>query len=47
MDSPLPTADVTTTLKFQDLVILGFTLEAGVDKITQLYGKNGFSKYIA
>ncbi|MGD1818920.1 MAG: hypothetical protein ACPKOI_03435 [Pleomorphochaeta sp.] len=47
MDAPLPSADAMATLKFQDLGILGFNLEAGVDKVTQLYGKNGFAKYLA
>ncbi|MGD1817992.1 MAG: major capsid protein [Pleomorphochaeta sp.] len=47
MDAPLPLTDAIATLKFQDLGILGFTLEAGVDKVTQLYGKNGFAKYLA
>lgn len=47
MDAPLPSADAQATLKFQDLNIMGFNLEAGVDKVTQLYGKNGFAKYLA
>lgn len=47
MDAPLPSADAVTTLKFQDLGILGFNIEAGVDKINQLYGKKGFAKYLA
>lgn len=47
MDAPLPSADAQATLKFQDLGIMGFNLEAGVDKVTQLYGKNGFAKYLA
>jgi hypothetical protein len=47
MDAPLPSADAQATLKFQDLGIMGFNLEAGIDKVTQLYGKNGFAKYLA
>ncbi|MGD6729804.1 MAG: hypothetical protein ACPKMZ_01915 [Pleomorphochaeta sp.] len=47
MDAPLPSADAQATLKFQDLGIMGFNLEAGVDKVTQLYGKNKFAKYLA
>lgn len=46
-DEPLPEADVTTELGHMDLGIMGFKVKAGVDKITQLCGKDGFAKYLA
>ncbi|WP_320130258.1 hypothetical protein [uncultured Sphaerochaeta sp.] len=49
MDAPLPSADVTTALKTEDLGIMGFKIEAPVDKLADLYGRgtDAFASYLA
>lgn len=48
MDAPLPSADISRKLKTDDLGILGFSMEAPVDKLTDLYGRNDpFASYLA
>lgn len=46
-DEPLPEADVTTELGYMELGIMGFKVKAGQDKVTSLYGKDNFPKYLA
>lgn len=47
IDQPLPVADVSAQLKWASLGILGFTIEAGVDKVNQVTNGKGFAEYLA
>lgn len=47
IDQPLPTADAETELKWASLGILGFTIEAGVDKVNQVTNGGTFADYLA